>query len=263
MKTTVGTSSRTPFKHWVLDTELGRICGVLSTGKVHAKDCPFHVIDLCAGDGHKADAASQPSPAIIEKHCRWARSRNLSVKATLIEQSVITFSKLCQNTNDWLWMEKLNMDARDWKLVPRDKHQAVFIHADPNTISDWPITKELLSVMPETTTMLATLGCNVGGLKRLSLEDRLPWFDHVNGCLNAMPRYHDAILIELVRDASQWAYLLRLPHVWTNDTITRLVKQGGNYTNYELNIASIRNSRDGFEAMQIRLFLTKSERGEA
>lgn len=186
----------------------------------------------------------------------------MEVKVTLIERSPQTFEALCSNTSGLPWSERLNIDAREYPLPCRDRHQAMFIHADPNTIADWPITKRLIDSMSETTTMLATLGCNVGGLKRLDVGERLGWYDHVRHCLDAMPRYHDLILVELVNDASQWAYMLRLPAVWAIDTMYRLTTQGSKYTTYDLNMASFRINPDAFKTMEDRLFLTKKERGE-
>ena len=261
-QTNVGTSSRTPFKHWVLNSELGRICGVLSTGKVHARACPFHVIDLCAGDGHASSDSEQSSPEIITRHCRWLEKRGLRSKATLIERGAITFAELMRNTQPETWLERLNMDAREYRLNRTSKHQAMFIHADPNSIADWPITQQLLESLSETTTMLATLGCNVGGLKRLKREDRLPWFNHVQSCIEAMPKYHDALLIELANDKSQWAYLLRLPARWTAETAVKLRTVGRKYTTFDLNLASVRINPTEFMAMENKLFLTKEERGE-
>lgn len=254
-------SSRTPFKHWVLDKELGRIVGVMSTGRVHAKACPMLMVDLCAGNAVPTPESPHTSPAIIIKHAKFLLRHNLSVKAILIEKKQKTFELLRQNTPDLMWLERMNMDARQYEMQCTDKHQAVFIHADPNTIADWPITEQLTASLSETTTMLATLGCNVGGLKRLDVGERLNWFDHVKHCIGGMPRYHDAILIELVNDASQWAYLLRLPAVWATETMYQLSTQGRKYSAFDLNMASVRTSIDGFNEMQNRLFLTKKERG--
>ena len=263
-QTTVGrSSSRTPFKHWILDSELGRICGVLSTGKVHAMACPFHVVDLCAGDGHVSSESRKSSPEIITRHCKWMLTKCLETKATLIERGDLTYRELLKNTPDFGWLERLNMDARQYELPRTHKHQAMFIHADPNTIADWPVTKQLLESMSETTTMLATLGCNVGGLKRLDVGDRLEWYGHVQQCMDAMPRYHDLILVELVNDASQWAYLLRLPAAWAVDTMYRLETQGKNYAKFALSMASVRLTPAAFREMEDRLFLTKKERGVA
>jgi hypothetical protein len=108
--------------------------------------------------------------------------------------------------------------------------------------------------------MLATLGCNVGGLKRLSLEDRAGWFDYVRAIVNDMPTYHDALLIALDGDSAQWAYLLRLPCKWSGITQNAIHTTGAKFSDYPLSVASFRDSRAEFDSLQIRLFLTKVER---
>ena len=255
-------NSRTPFKHWLLDCELGRLVGVLGTGKTHAMASPFHIVDLCAGDGHSQDGG-RTSPGIIQHHACIANRRNIATRVTLIERAPNTFDSLIRNTHAYPWQQRLNEDAKEWSLRTTGPHQAVFIHADPNTIADWPITDRLLSQMNETTTLLATLGCNVGGLKRLPAEQRAEWFEHVRGVTSRMPGYHDVLLISLDGDASQWAYLLQLPLKWNMRTIEAIQRTGKAFTEYSLRIASFRNEPIDFAEMQDVLFLTKNERGEA
>jgi hypothetical protein len=67
MQTTVGTSSRTPFKHWLLNHMLGRIVGALSSGRTPCNPV-LTVVDMCAGDGLSYGESAQSSPAIIAKH---------------------------------------------------------------------------------------------------------------------------------------------------------------------------------------------------
>lgn len=261
-QTTVGTSRRTPFKHWLLDSQLGRIVGALSTGRTHATADPFHVIDLCAGDGIATEQSNSTSPAIIQKHCKFLLNKGRDVKATLIERDQDTYNKLVRNTPDVEWLETLHMDARDYVIPRQSRKQAIFINADPNAISDWPITERLLKDMTDTTTLLATLGCNVAGLKRLSIAGRSKWFDYVDMCSDSLPSYHDLLLIELKNDKSQWAYLLRLPSRWTEETALRLMKKGSSFATFEVGVISFKHSLRLFKEAQDRLFLTKKERGE-
>lgn len=259
--------SRTPLKHWLLNAELGRQVGVFiakrkgGASNVHATANPFLVIDLCAGDG-KGGETGQSSPSIITHHLVTGRSEGVDVRAVFIEKLPATFSELLKNTRDDLGYctERLNIDARDWKLPKLGRHQSVFIHSDPNHIMDWPITPDLLGSLSETTTMLATLGCNVGGMKRLSIEQRMPWFDHVRECVTAMPRYHDAILVVLDRDSSQWAYLIRVPVAWSAKTIETVERYGPKYTRFPLRVASFRQSAESFRKLQDKLFLQEKER---
>lgn len=255
-------SSRTPFKHWILNAELGRLCGIFSrpqtAAKVPARANPFLVVDLCAGDG-EVSGGMNSSPAIIAHHLGWAEAHGVRVQGVLIEKVVGTFEMLVKNIPARPWLEFIHGDALDFVAKCRPM-QGVFIHSDPNHIHDWPISEALLEGLSETTTMLCTLGCNVGGLKMLPREDRAKWYDRVAACIKGMPRYHDAVLVTLEGDAAQWAYLLRLPAKWTEDTCRNIVTVGSRYTDFGLNLASYRNSRDQFRAMEDRLFLTAKER---
>jgi hypothetical protein len=267
---TIGKSSRTPFKHWILDSELARLVGIFSnplaarkTPCAPTRSCPFHVIDLCAGDGLSTEHDERSSPSIITSRLQEARFSNVPVKATYIERAPNTFDLLSMNiVTKAPFVELICDDARRYRL-PCRKRQPIFVHADPNNIDQWPISEELASTLSETTTMLCTLGCNAGGLKRKSFEERQKWFGQLESVIKPMPAYHDAMLVELQGDASQWAYLLRVPKRWSNATARKIVSAGKKYLKWELSIASWRESRSGFEEMTRRLFLTKTERGVA
>lgn len=256
-------SSRTPFKHWILNTELGRLCGIFANpsaaASVPAKADPFCVIDLCAGDGH-CDNGANSSPSIITRHLGWASQRGVQVDAHLIEKNAGTFEVLCGNIARQPWLSLTHADAREWVSPEFHKKQAVFIHSDPNHIHDWPVTPDLIAGMSETTTMLATLGCNVGGLKMMSRDQRMCWYDHVAMCVNAMPSYHDAVLVSLDGDSSQWAYLLRVPSKWSASTCAKILSTGRQFSKWDFRMASFRSSRNDFENMQHHLFLTTKER---
>lgn len=254
--------SRTPFKHWVLNAELGRLLGIFANPKarrrVHATADPFLVIDLCAGD---ADGNHREcSPKNIVHHAEWARTRQVDVEAVLIEKNPRTFALMDDAVPDHYWIYKLHGDARGWTPPVMHSKQAVFVHSDPNNVADWPITPNLLESLPETATMLCTLGCNVGGLKRKSQEERSQWYAHVQGVLDHMPRYHDAILVILENDPSQWAYLLRLPDKWSEKTMAGILSSGSKYTSFSLSVASARHQTKQFMDMQHILFSTKKER---
>jgi len=261
---TVGRSDRTPFKHWILDSQLGRIVGVLSlrSPKVNAKPCPFHVIDLCAGDGH-SDHASECSPAIINRHVQWLASHNLRVQATYIEKAERAFQCLRNNIGDPPHSDFLHQDAREFRFSKTANHQAVFIHADPNHVADMPISKELAESLTDYTTFLMTLGCNVGGIKRLPQEQRNEWFRYVNLMCDRMPDWHDALLISLNRDKSQWAYLLCVPSKWSEETVVRLKKEGDKRWANGVSIGSYRNSFSRFREIEKELFLTRLEREQS
>lgn len=259
---TVGRSSRTPFKHWLLSLELGRLVGIFANpvarAKVHAVAKPFLVVDLCAGDGG-GQYGAESSPAIITKHLDFASQRGVWVNSILIEKNAATIDELRANVPRRSWCEIVNSDARDWVCPQLKDRQAVFVHSDPNHIEDWPMTPEFVANLTETTTMLATLGCNVGGLKRLSRDQRMGWYEHVARCVENMPSYHDAVLVRLDGDQANWAYLLRLPTKWCRQTVEYILKSGKKYTEYDLDVASLRGSRESFERIQDMLFQTKKE----
>lgn len=255
--------SRTPFKHWLLSAEIGRLCGIFTHNPrmVHAVANPFHVVDLCAGDGiGPTGRLATSSPKIILHHLGIAAASGVSVRATLIERNALSFDLLQKNIQPLpTFCEAICSDATQYRVRPVSRFQQTYILADPNTIADWPVTPEMLDSMSETTSMLVTLGCNVGGLKRLTQQQRLPWFDRMSEITNRLPRYHDAILVRLERDASQWAYLLRLPSKWTDNTISMIQLAGKRFLDFELDIASFRQSHQAFSEQQRILFFTKSE----
>lgn len=257
----VGRSDRTPFKHWILDSELGRIAGVLSRPNynVPAVACPFHVIDLCAGDGCQ-DQGYRCSPAIINKHVSWAAQRNLSVKASYIEKAPNNYASLLRNCEGFENSEFLNIDARDYDFQATGKNQAIFINADPNHIEDMPISSKMAEAMTPCTTFVLTLGCNVGGLKRMTYERRKDWFGYIKMLVDVTPAWHDSILVCLNQDVSQWAYFLRSPSKWSEETVSRLRKKGNLFFDNGVTVASRQRNPQLFEDLQRQLFLTNKEK---
>lgn len=258
---TVGRSSRTPFKHWILKTILGRINGSLSTNsdKVPANPDPFHILDLCAGDGLSTDL-HDCSPKIINSHVKWAKDRGMKVRATYIEKGTSTFVQLMANCSGYHNAEFINADATTVSIVPTCPNQAIFVNADPNTIRDWPVSESLIESLTPTTTLLITMGCNVGGLKRLPLDERKEWFDHVAKVTHSLPSFHDAILVVLNNDMAQWAYLIRDPLKWSSKTMEAIRSKAKTLTGSGVTIASIRHNSGEFSELLRQLFLTKKER---
>jgi hypothetical protein len=230
IQTTVGTSSRTPFKHWLLNHMLGRIVGALSSGRTPCNPS-LTVIDMCAGDGLSYGESAQSSPAIIAKHISSTFPGFLNIKsrtAHLFEREEATFGRLRSRFGGKQEMT-LNMeDSKGWtlksiKTKPRD---CIFVYADPNSITTLPVTNELIDSFTPETLFLMTLGCNVGGCKRLPREDREQWMRTAISVTDKAHNRHDIILVWLVRDASQWAYLAAVPSVWAADTLASSVKAG-------------------------------------
>ncbi len=269
----VGRSHHTPYKHWILNSHLGKIAGVLSNhdDRVPANPDPFLCVDLCAGDGKEPDDAEQnrpqTSPGIIHKHCEWLASRGIPVKSVFIEKQVYTFEALKSNSpSDVHPMHQrriYNDDARDFVLIPSCDNQAIFVNCDPNVISDLPMAEAFANSLTPTTTMTLTLGCNVGGVKRLEPEKRQSWREYVGFMVDIMPSWHDALLVEVVRDADQWAYLTRLPYKWSKDQSATMKRAGENMFKHGVCVASISREPKLFREILDRLFTTKRERGEA
>lgn len=262
-KETVGKSSRTPFKHWVLDSHLGQITGVLSrrSPSVPAIPNPFLCIDLCAGDGTETDG-HKSSPKIITKHCEWLAEKGFNVQSVMIEKHSATFESLESSIDTKKIKHSCvlkNEDAREFIFKPSCLNQAVFLNCDPNSIADMPFSERLAKSLTKTTTMTLTLGCNVGGLKRLKKEQRKEWFDYIDTMIRIMPPWHDAILVSIERDDAQWAYFTRLPSVWSKQQSDSVFKKGLSMFKNGVRVESYRFGIDGFRDLIKRLFLTKVE----
>lgn len=262
----VGRSSRTPYKHWLLNAQLGQICGVLSRNHpdVPARACPHLMVDLCAGDG-EVTPDHQSSPHIMVKHAKWCATHGIPVAIQFWEVAEHSFNRLCENVDQYrlefdIDIRLINDDARKWRHVPTHPHQSIFINCDPNSINELPIPQDFDRQLTPTTTMTVTLGCNVGGLKRLSLERRQEWYEYIRLLLEPMPQWHDALLVELVRDEAQWAYFTRLPAKWSQSHAMAIPKRSKSLCGKEAVVASYRDSRSDFLSMVDRLFLTKKER---
>lgn len=259
MKTSVGQSKRTYGKHVLLNKLIGREVGIVSN------NCPPYIVrqytmlDLCAGDGIPSQASGVSSPAIMQKHLNTLKKFNVPSHLILVEKNGNTFDQLNENNFDAI---TFNCNAREIKELPKDVHKrsAAFIHADPNNVNDWPVTKELLSNMPEYTTLLATLGCNAGGLKRLPLAERRVWFERMDDLLKWMPERHDALLVVLRGDAAQWAYLLIGPKFWRKKYCINVT---ASFKRWESGVDMVyyRPNPNEFYRVRDKLFLTKGELG--
>lgn len=255
----VGRSSRTPFKHWILNSMLGKIVGAITTNNTPAIPCPLHIIDMCAGDGLETDE-HKSSPRIITHHADFIARKGFEVKVTLIEKSPVTFRKLSDNLGDRTHVELLDIDAKNYLVPIKNQDQAVFIHLDPNHVDDLPITKEFVSSLTKFTTFLMTMGCNAGGVKRLSRDERQKWFDNVEMLINRLPYWHDAILTTLNKDASQWAYLLAHPVKWADQACDNIQRVGNRLWPNGVSVYSLRKNKAAFDDAIECLFLTQKER---
>jgi len=258
----VGASSRTPFKHWILNSILGQQVGVLSLNsrKVPCTANPFLIVDMCAGDGTQSKYDEHSSPSIILKHSRF---RNIKTDLVFIEKNEHTFNELKKNVSPQPNIRLLNMDANDFIIKPEYDNQAMFINCDPNSINQLPINDRFMNSITSYTSMIITLGCNVGGLKRLTREQREPWFDYLKLIVRKTSVHHDLILCSLVNDSSQWAYLVKIPVVWKDDTIKQLIKKGSAMFKNGVRLSSFATDIDDFRSHVKQLFLTNKENNNA
>lgn len=258
---TVGTSRRTLGKHILLNKILGREVGIISN------HCPFFIerqytsIDLCAGDGRPSHESGTSSPEIIQKHMNYLLQHDVPVQTVLVEKNKNTFDELKQRNFNAL---HLNFSAQNLDTLPIEinKNSAAFIHADPNHIEDWPISKNLLHNLPENTTLLATLGCNVGGLKRMPLDKRQGWYDRMDELLHWLPERYDAVLVVLKGDKAQWAYLIVGPKKWHHRGVYKKdVLSAFNQKVWPLGVDMVqfRTNIKTFHQMRDKLFLTAKE----
>lgn len=254
---TVGRSCRSQYKHFLLDKYLGKVSGALWTGNTFAR-APLHCVDLCAGDGIETDL-HRASPMIFEKHCRHKCGRSNQATLDLIEWDKASFDLLVQNVGCHEWVTVTHGDARKYRLPPMDDRQAVFIHCDPNNAHQTPLTEEFVSGFTKCTTYIVTLGCNPDGLKRLPIDQRILWRDYVDILVEKLPRWHDALLFWLMKDAAQWAYLVSIPDKWRDNFLSMAVTVGDKMWPKGVGGTSFRLNPSNFVKQLERLFLTSEE----
>jgi hypothetical protein len=264
-KAEVGRSSRTPVKHYLLDKSLGKICGVLSLGspKVPCKAShtqPLICVDLCGGDGTQTDE-HEASPVIMAKHCFALGAKGKPATLDIIEKSANTYEQLVANCGHYSRdvVTLTNGDAREYQLPNLKETQPAFIHCDPNTVDQTPLSRPFVAGFNRYTTYLVTLGCNVGGAKRTDADKRSLWFEYVQMLIEVLPQHHDAILFWLNRDESQWAYLLSMPKVWAGEFASKAVRDTGKIWVKGVSSVSYADQRRQFHDQLSRLFLTKEE----
>lgn len=254
---TIGTSNRTLGKHVLLNRIVGREVGILTTGAVPFIKKQFTFLDLCAGDGRPTYQSGKSSPEIITKHSNFLSKAGIKNESFFIEKNQAAFDELKK-----AYSVSMNMNALDLERLPNNPpgDSAAFIHADPNLISDWPVSNAILQNAPEYTTFLATLGCNVGGLKRLPLEQRKEWFGMVDNVLEWMPNRHDAMLVALSGDCAQWSYLIVGPKKWHDEgRYIADVDKAFSYWEAGRDMVRFRQNEKQFMNLRDVLFLTKKE----
>ena len=263
-KTSVGASSRTPFKHWLLDQMLGKIIGAVSTSKTPCNKC-IHIVDLCAGDGFGHDGKYDSSPAIIRKHLESTHPVSLKIKdkyAHLYEIQSETFARLSSRYGDVDSMNLFMNDSTGWTIkdIPTTQRDCIVIYADPNSVATLPVTPELIHSLTNETLFLMTLGCNASGCKRRPREERNGWYDTAKMVADSIIPRHDLLLIWLTKDEHQWAYLMSTPKVWAIDQLRSAIKKGNTIWPKGVEGISMRtHGRSSLDEKLKELFFTKEE----
>lgn len=268
----VGKSGVTPCKHDLLNKLLGREVGTLKANKLGIDD--YLIVDLTAGDGVPytgKEFRKGCSPGIILHHSEYLATQTyVQANVFLIEKQEATYLELVANIknqqSDFKGYASLSVSCRDSKFwdFSESSAEAAFLYNDPNHIEDWCLTPKMLASAPKFTTSLSTLGCNVGGMKRLDLDKRELWFDRINMVTSSIVQsWHDACLLS-VGGADQWAYLVTAPTKWrdqiTTDCLAAASKMEGREADPQ--IAWFKQDPAAFLALQQYLFLTKAENAQ-
>lgn len=267
----IGKSIRSPFKHWVLRCHTaGLVSAYLRKNpKVPARP-PIHFVDLCAGNGYHDKSYKSSSIILLEK-ASCLCDMNIPAYVTLIENNMLTCSELEKSVDTYrncrlaqnqkcAPCSVLNSDAGDFRIEPMFDNQGIFVNCDPNSMGTMPLRRKFISSLSKTSTFLVSMGCNVSGLKRLEIEVRKEWRSFAEDLTRAMPRWHDVLLIRLLGDASQWAYLLRIPSCWVSQHRETISSFHNEEFLFEIQIDSYRSQRPRFEDSLNSLFFTKKER---
>lgn len=250
----VGRSNRSPGKHATINTFVGKQFGVSS--KLY-RDRLHHLIDCTAGDGKADDFERQTSPGILMRHAKWYRSQGGSVQVHLYERSLANAASLQDCCTDDVHVYAMN--AYDMPEHWSSSSDIVFVVNDPNTMRDWALPPVLKNA-PPMTLIFSTLGCNVGGLKRIPINERLVWYNNIADQLQMLQDWHDAYLAALENDSAQWAYLVNAPRRWQKDMKDMFAK--GFRGTYDVVGAWYKAEHEDFNALVDNLFLTKKEREE-
>lgn len=262
----VGASAgRTPFKHDLMNRILGQTIGACAYGR-NRIGCSnrWHVDDLCAGDGVDNFESGRCSPGIIKHHLYTKtggeRLRNTggSATATLWERDQETFERLRWFRGNDPNITLRNEDSRAFAWGPDDNAVRIVI-ADPNNMHQLPIEQAFYDChMPRFGSLLFTMGCNASGIKRLQLDLRQRWLDVAN--IGAIKRpHHEAILITLNCDSSQWGYLIVYPRVWTADFVRVITTKSVDHWPFGVTVVKHSDGDRAWREAFERLMLTQKE----
>jgi hypothetical protein len=252
--------------------ELGRPCEHL------------YIFDLTAGDGvayeGTGDWHRRCSPGLVAYHAQYPHPKHpLPITASLFEIKAATYASLIVNlracldhpslgyieVDPGLWITRngrvlltaVHGDGRDAPLHELGPGDWAFVNNDPNHVHNWALTPKYGA--GANVLSLTTMGCNVGGLLMLPLEERIEWIRHVASVLDALEPTQDALLFSIDGDGSRWGYLATTARVWWERHQANATNVFGDY-NFTLTSAWYRREPDRFESILDYLMLTGAER---
>jgi hypothetical protein len=264
-----------------MDTIFGREIAV-AMSLAHINRMAWY--DLTAGDGVIADGPDwcrNCSPGLMAFHALHVNRalRPKPIDVYLYENRPSTFDELTRSLDRHLPGLGYRRDGDDWVcgavrihvvagsgedacLDAVDRATAVLVSNDPNAITTWAMRPTFAMEMRERTShfqTINTMGCNVGGLKRLDRETRDSWFDLIAHHHDRIPRNHDLVLVRIDDDDSQWAYLLCCPRKWQKQT-ERNIRKAFDSVGATVDHAWMKDDPERFAEAQRILFLTRAER---
>lgn len=280
---TVGHSDRrTPAKHAFLNSLVGRFVASAHhcAERLGMPIETLHLLDLTAGDGIAYHDEGQwhraCSPGILAHHGRWDRCP-LPVEIDLYEIRAAQANDLLINLDAHLPDLDYEKDgaaawsAHDGRVHLRAHHgdgglaplhqlgwgDFAFLNHDPNHIKDWALTP--VFGVGSNVLSLTTMGCNVGGLLRLDLDERRNWVRRVAEVVATLQYTQDALLLSIDGDGSRWGYLATTARKWWEKDGALATKAFGKHS-YALTSAWWKRNPEDFEEILDYLMLQGAER---
>lgn len=259
-RNTVGHSLRTPSKHTFLRNTVIREASALPhiAGRKVRDMLAGHwwLLDMCAGDGVPTEESGTSSPAILCEAADVFAKSGGHATVLLVEKDRRTYRRLVDNFGHRSNVLVLHGDSRDPDAFPHDwpPNAPMFVFNDPNHAAGFAITDQVAAQLPQYTTTMSTLGCNVGGLMRSTANERGLWHGNVHRVVSHMRRHYDALIVQIPGDSSKWAYLLTGPSVWRRDYVKDAARAFP-----QIVPAWLRTDPAEFNAICIDLFTTRKE----
>jgi hypothetical protein len=251
-----GSSERSPIKHGLLDKTAGKLVASVEfipwlKGTV--------LIDTCGGDGVSNAFSGTSSPEILCFHGQYAGQKPIEV--ILIEINPASVDQLRVKFGGYKNVRIIQGDytsrevAEEISLGLIGPDISVLLHIDPNHADHVKLSMAMRRILPPSTLILTTFGCNAHGIKRLPEERRMQWMERLCYLLSVKQDRHDACLITLNRDAAQWAYLFTCPSKWKEKYDSQIVRPACIHWAKGVEVYWLSDGEKTFFAAVERLFL--------